>query len=315
MPMTASDRDQRRRGLGGQREHRQREAQEPVGAELQQDAGQDHRAAGGRLDVRVGQPGVQREDRHLDRERQRERREAEHLRRQRQRQMRDVGVVEAVAAAGGVPLPVQVEDRHQHQQRSDQRVDDELDRRVQAALAAPDPDDEVHRDQHQLPEDVEDEQVQREEGADHAGLEHQHGDHELAHLHVADADRLRRQQRHWHQERRQQDQPQRDAVDAQVEADPQRSDPDLIHFQLEAGLIGVEVWQHQQRHQEGDERRQQAEAAVNRLLLARHQHDQGGAEQGKQRDPGEQAHHFTSTLSLKSSSVSQRGSLMVTRMV
>ena len=92
---------------------------------------------------------------------------------------------------------------------------------------------------------------------------------------------------------------------------PERRDPDLVDLQLEAGLVGVEVGQDQQRHHEGDERRQQAEAAVNRLLLARHQHDQGGAEQGKQRDPGEDAHHCTSTFSLKPSSVPQRGSLTV----
>ncbi len=70
------DADQRQaddpgRELGrGLREERDREAQEAVGAELEQDAGQDHRAAGGGLDVGVGQPGVEREHRHLDRERQ-----------------------------------------------------------------------------------------------------------------------------------------------------------------------------------------------------------------------------------------------------
>ncbi len=43
--------------------------------ELQHHAGQDHLIAVGSLDVGVGQPGVEREDRHLDREGQRERRE------------------------------------------------------------------------------------------------------------------------------------------------------------------------------------------------------------------------------------------------
>ena len=54
------------------REERQREADEAVGSHLQQDAGQDDRARGGRLDVRVGQPGVEREHRHLDGEAQEE---------------------------------------------------------------------------------------------------------------------------------------------------------------------------------------------------------------------------------------------------
>ena len=60
------------RGLG---EEVEAEANEPVGAELQHDAGQDHGARGGGLGVGVGQPGVQREQRHLDRERDGEREE------------------------------------------------------------------------------------------------------------------------------------------------------------------------------------------------------------------------------------------------
>ena len=50
------------------RQERQREADEAVGPHLQQHARQDHRARGRRLDVGVGQPGVEREHRHLDRE-------------------------------------------------------------------------------------------------------------------------------------------------------------------------------------------------------------------------------------------------------
>ena len=64
------------RGVG---EQRNREAHEAVGAHLEQDAGQDHRARGRRLDVGVGQPGVEREHRHLDREREREREEQPEL--------------------------------------------------------------------------------------------------------------------------------------------------------------------------------------------------------------------------------------------
>ena len=42
---------------------------------------------------------------------------------------------------------------------------------VQPVAAAPDPDEEVHRDEQQLPEAVEQEEVEREEHAQHAGLE------------------------------------------------------------------------------------------------------------------------------------------------
>ena len=67
----------------------------------------------------------------------------------------------------------------------------------------------------------------------------------------------------------------------------------LSTSQLEAGLGGVEVGEDEQRDEEGDERRHQAEAAMNRLLVARHQHHQPGAEQRQQRDPAEEAHQCT----------------------
>ena len=57
-------------------EQREAELHEAVGAHLQQHAGQDHRARGRRLDVGVGQPGVQRHHRHLDREAEARRRRA-----------------------------------------------------------------------------------------------------------------------------------------------------------------------------------------------------------------------------------------------
>ena len=50
------------------REQANVEAQQTVGAHLQQHAGQQNRAGGRRFDVRVRQPGVQREQRHLHRE-------------------------------------------------------------------------------------------------------------------------------------------------------------------------------------------------------------------------------------------------------
>jgi hypothetical protein len=80
-------RDQRQRDdqpvqLGaGIRRDRQAEAQEAVAADLQHDRRQDHRAAGGRLHVRVRQPGVHRKHRHLDRKREQEGDEDQDLRR------------------------------------------------------------------------------------------------------------------------------------------------------------------------------------------------------------------------------------------
>ncbi len=73
----------------------------------------------------------------------------------------------------------ETDDRRQHQRRAEGCVDEELDRGVDPALGSPDADDEVHRDQHRLEEDEEKEEVEGQEGADHAGLEEQRVHHEL----------------------------------------------------------------------------------------------------------------------------------------
>src|SRR5690625_939530 len=61
------------------RGNRQAETQETVGAHLQENGGEDHRAAGGRLDVRIRQPCVDRHHRHLDRKRSEQAHENEYL--------------------------------------------------------------------------------------------------------------------------------------------------------------------------------------------------------------------------------------------
>ena len=140
------DPDELRRGLG---EHRQREADEAVAAHLQEHAGEDHRARGRRLDVGVGKPGMDRPHRHLHREAGEEGEPEPGLRLGREigrHQVRDEGRV-------GVIHHPQHRDQHQH--RAEQGVEEEFIGRVDAVLAAPDADDQVHRDQAGLEEDVE----------------------------------------------------------------------------------------------------------------------------------------------------------------
>ena len=141
---------------------------------------QDHRARGRRLDVRVGQPGVEREQRHLDAKASANAAKHTDCAFGGRTTVQELVVVEGPVPAASWCWTYDVEDRDDHQQRADHRVDDELDRRVEPPLAAPDADDEVHRDQHHLPEDVEEEQVERDERAEHAGLEDEHRDDELA---------------------------------------------------------------------------------------------------------------------------------------
>ena len=73
----------------------------------------------------------------------------------------------------------QPQDRQQHQDRAGHGVQEELDGGVDAPRSAPDADQEVHRDEREFPEDVEQEQVLRQEDADHAHFEQQEEDHEI----------------------------------------------------------------------------------------------------------------------------------------
>ena len=163
----------KRRELGrGEREHRQREAQEAVAAHLQEDRGEDHRAGGRRLDMGVRQPGVDRPHRHLHRERGEEGEPQPGLHRRP-----GTGCVEQRRDVGRAGLPVHRHDGEQHQHRAEQRVEEELEAGIDAPRAAPDADDQEHRDQAALEEDVEEDEVERAEDADHQRLEHQEGDH------------------------------------------------------------------------------------------------------------------------------------------
>ena len=95
----------------------------------------------------------------------------------------------ALPGAGGLLVaPGHGQDGHQHEQRADERVDDELDRRVDAVGAAPDADDEVHRHEDDFPEDVEEEEVEGQEDAQHAHLEDEEGDHVLLHARLDGAE-------------------------------------------------------------------------------------------------------------------------------
>ena len=217
------------------REERQRESQEAVGPHLEQNPRQDHGPRRGRLDVRIGEPGVQREERHLDREREEEGREqppghgakltdlAQHVR-----------VRERVRACGLARVQIQHEDRHQHQQRAEERIDEELDRRVQPVVPAPDPDDEVHRNQHHFPHHIEEEEIERHEDADHARCQHeqQRVEATLALGDVAPAS----QNRERHEEGGEQDEEQRDPVHADRVVNAPRGDPGSIDGELHAAV-------------------------------------------------------------------------------
>ena len=88
---------------------------------------------------------------------------------------------------------------------------------------APDPDQEVHRDQHHLPEHVEQKRVQADEHADHSRLENQ--EIRASTGSRADGRRSRREDREEAEHRGQQHEQHRDAVHPDDVANTERLDP------------------------------------------------------------------------------------------
>ena len=161
-------RRQRLRGLGEQAEV---EADDPVGAQLGQHAREQHRALLGRLRVGVGRPGVQREERRLDREGRREGQEEKDLRRRRQvrlhqRAEREGEVVELRLVDEG-----EGKDPDEQEGRAEERVEEELDRGVGPPLVPPTRDDEVGGHERQLEHEEEHDEVEGQEAPHHGGLE------------------------------------------------------------------------------------------------------------------------------------------------
>src|SRR5207249_11709361 len=69
-------------------------------------------------------------------------------------------------------LAVEIEgqESEQHQNAAEKRIKKKLDGRIFAPRPAPDADEEVHGQQHEFPENIEEEKIQGDEYAHHAGI-------------------------------------------------------------------------------------------------------------------------------------------------
>ena len=226
MPTTARAPRNGRDRLSALGHDRHGDPDEAVGAHLQQDAGEQHRTDGGRRGVRVRQPGVQRPHRRLDREAETHRDEGHDLHATRHVGALAVGELDHVEGAG---VGADDEEADEHQHAAQQRVEDEYVGRPPPApghrVVTPLRDDEPHRHQHDLEEDEEEQQVEGHEGADHADLEEEQQADQCAQPRSLGAD----PQQVAHAERGQpageQQQWRGDAVDAEVEAQPEGGHP------------------------------------------------------------------------------------------
>ena len=160
--------------------------------------------------------------------------------------------VERVHAGDRVIVEVEREDTEQHHHAADQRIQEELDGRVQTAIAAPDADEEVHRDEHHFPEQEEQQEVERHEGAEHPRLQHEQEDVELLHTIGNRGPRGQHGDRSHH--RRQQNQQDAEAVDAEEVFRPDRGNPRRALDELKIGARRVVPEPERNRDDEPDER-------------------------------------------------------------
>ncbi len=171
---------------------------------------------------------------------------------------------------GGARVGKHAHHRHKHQHRAEERVKEELEARVDPLLAAPDADDQEHRDQPRLEEEVKQNQIQRHEHAQHQCLEHQESDHVFldAGFHVPTG-----RNHQWHHECRQHHKENADPIHAQFVLQTQQ--PFGFFYELHARVIGVEPGQNKERHKERGPRRDQREpfgVAVGRCVIAAQEH-------------------------------------------
>ena len=147
--------------------------------------------------------------------------------------------VSSVGMSVVLRVPVHRHHGEQHQHGAQQRVEEELEAGVDAPRAAPHADDQEHRDQAALEEQVEEDEVERAEDADHQRLQHEEGDHVLL---DAVLDRLpARQDAQRHQERGEHHEQHRDAVDAHLVFDG-AAEPVHLLDELEAGGCPGRSW-------------------------------------------------------------------------
>ena len=237
------------RGVGEERQH---DLQEAVARDLRDDAGEHGDGRDRHRLVRVGQPAVERRDRHLHQERERERQEHPVLVGARERQVLERAereVERRAVVAGGDHAG-----RHrggEHQERPDHRVDDHLDRGAHAVSGAPRPDQEVERDQHQVEERHEQHQVLREEGTQHRALSQP--EPEVVGVGPLDLAHRRPRQRDREQHGREQHQRDVEPVDPELVVDPEGADPDLVGDELQPRVAGVEAGDEADRDPDRDQ--------------------------------------------------------------
>src|SRR5215216_5050658 len=136
-----------------------------VGPKLGQNTGEQHVGGSRAGDIHVQKPAVQRDGGHLDE--QPEEDEGGHGDLGR---LREAATATEVVHRVGVSENTESQESGQHHRRAEERIDEEFDRGRTPVLVPPHADEQVHGDQRDLEEDVEQDQILRREDTQHPYL-------------------------------------------------------------------------------------------------------------------------------------------------
>ncbi len=187
----------------------------------------------------------------------------------------------------GARIRIHGNHRHQHQHRAKKGIEEEFERRVDAVLTAPDPNDQEHWDQPCFEEQVEQHQIQRHEHAQHQRFQQQEGDHIFLDplVHIPGGGNHQR-----HHEGGQHHKEYRNAVNAKPVLQPQQ--PFGFGNKLETGILRIKFKQHKQRDHKcrrcGDQRQPLGITLCRGIVPAQENRQNRSRQSRQKRDNGKQ---------------------------
>ena len=188
---------------------------------------------------------------------------------------------------------VQIDQRDQHQQRTEQRVEEKLEGCVDLVRTAPDTNDEIHRDQRGLEEHIEQHAVECREDTDHQSRQDQEGPHVLVHTL---GDRLPGSNHHDHRDEcRQRHEPERDSIHPEVVENIETLDPGSLLDKLHGGSSQLETLIERQGHGKPRQRTDEGKPAHGTSMLVTAKGQQQNTERDGRPDSKTQQTHFCSS--------------------
>ena len=294
----SEDEHERREVPRGLREQRDAVPDQSERADLVEDAHEQRGTAGGGFGTGIGQPRVERDQGRLDGEGKEEAPEEQLLHAGRDVQVEQRRVVERARRELLGGQHVEPDHCGQHDEPAEQAVQQELHGRVLPLRAAEGPDQEVHGDQNEFEQDVEQEQVGGCEHPDHARFQQQDQREECGHAPSASCLDLvcvvpGTQDDHRHHDGRQGDEHQGDAVRADLVRDAEVGNPRVLLDELEAGLALRERGTGNDRQHEFDQGDAQRRPLGEQRVVARQEQDADPAherDEQEDREPAEVVH-------------------------